>query len=555
MLTKRYSGIYLAVAALAGTSTLAATGHISPLWAVAPAALLGLGLRDLTQKKHSILRAYPLWGHLRYLFEAVRPELQQYLVQSDLAEVPFSRAQRSVVYQRAKGDPDAQAFGTELDVKQAGHEWIAHSLQPTVIDSSDFRVTVGADRAKPYSMSVFNISAMSFGALSANAIRALNLGAKLGGFAHDTGEGSLSSYHQENGGDIIYQIASGYFGSRTEDGHFDPRRFAELAAKDQVKMIEIKLSQGAKPGHGGVLPAAKVTREISETRGVPMGQDCVSPAAHSAFSTPREFLQFVDQLRTLSGGKPVGAKLCIGNPVEWMGIVKAMVESGTTLDFVVVDGSEGGTGAAPLEFADHVGMPMQEGLVLVHNSLVGAGLRDKVRIVAAGKIITAFDMVRTFALGADICASARAWLFSLGCVQSMSCGNSKCPTGVATQDPGRQRVLVVPDKAERVRNYHDRTLHALLELLQAAGLHHPSQLRPHHIVRRLSSYQAEHLSDLLEYIEPGALLGDADCPPKYARWWAEANPDSFGGGSSGSSTRAGRAEVKRVIWCAIDKSA
>jgi glutamate synthase domain-containing protein 2 len=555
MLTKRYSGIYLAVAALAGTAALAASGHISPLWAAAPAALLGLGLHDLSQKKHSILRAYPVWGHLRYLFESVRPELQQYLVQSDLAEVPFSRAQRSVVYQRAKGDPDAQAFGTELDVKQAGHEWIAHSLQPTVIDNADFRIVVGAGRAKPYSLSVFNISAMSFGALSANAIRALNLGAKLGGFAHDTGEGSLSKYHRENGGDIIYQIASGYFGCRTPDGRFDPEMFAELASSDQVKMIEVKLSQGAKPGHGGVLPAAKVTPEISQTRGVPMGRDCISPATHSEFSTPREFVHFVERLRGLAKGKPVGAKLCIGSPIEWLGIVKAMVETGITLDFVVVDGAEGGTGAAPLEFADHVGMPLQEGLVLVHNSLVGVGLRDKIRVVASGKVITAFDMARTFALGADAINSARGYMFSLGCVQSMSCGNSKCPTGVATQDPDRQKALVVPDKAERVRNYHDRTLHALKEILQAAGLTHPSQLGPHHIVRRLTSFQVEHLSDLLEYVLPGSLLGDAECPPKYARWWMAANPDSFGGGPSDSSAGTGRAEEKRVIWCAVDKSA
>jgi len=554
MLTKRYSGIYLAVAALAGTSALAATGHLSPLWVTAPAALLGLGLHDLSQKKHSILRAYPVWGHLRYLFESVRPELQQYLVQSDLAEVPFSRAQRSVVYQRAKGDPDAQAFGTELDVKQAGHEWIAHSLRPSVIEGSDFRMVVGEGRAKPYSMSVFNISAMSFGALSANAIRALNLGAKLGNFAHDTGEGSLSRYHRENGGDIIYQIASGYFGCRTPEGRFDPQRFAELSASDQVKMIEVKLSQGAKPGHGGVLPAAKVTPEIAQTRGVPMGQDCISPASHSEFSTPREFLQFVERLRTLSGGKPVGAKLCIGNPVEWMGIVKAMVETGILLDFVVVDGAEGGTGAAPLEFADHVGMPLQEGLVLVHNSLVGAGLRDRIRVVAAGKIITAFDMARTLALGADSINSARGFLFSLGCLQSMACGSSKCPTGVATQDPERQKALDVDDKSRRVRNYHDRTLHALKELLQAAGLTHPSQLRPHHIVRRLSTFQAEHLSDLLEYIPFGSLLGEAECPPRYARWWMTASADSFGGAVDTSRTGAATS-AKRVIWCAVEPKA
>jgi len=373
MFSRRYLAMWCAAVLLAVCAALAATHRIAWFWLIVPAALVALGVFDLAQQRHAILRNYPLWGHLRFLFEFIRPEIRQYFVENDTDEKPFSRAQRSIVYQRAKNDVDSRPYGTELDVKAVAHEWISHSLAPTRLDSHDFRIVVGGERAQPYSMSIFNVSAMSFGSLSANAIMALNLGAKKGNFAHDTGEGSMSRYHREHGGDIIWEIASGYFGCRNDDGTFSAEKFAKQAAEPQVKMIEVKLSQGAKPGHGGVLPAAKITPEIAETRGVPMGRDCISPATHSEFSTPRGLLEFVDRLRTLSGGKPTGFKLCIGHPWEFFGIAKAMLETGILPDFIVVDGAEGGTGAAPLEFTDHVGVPLQEGLLLVHNTLVGIG--------------------------------------------------------------------------------------------------------------------------------------------------------------------------------------
>ncbi|HDR9103724.1 FMN-binding glutamate synthase family protein [Paraburkholderia sp. A3RO-2L] len=520
---------------------------------VIPGCLLLLGLRDVLQTKHSILRNYPIIGHLRYLIEEARPALRQYLVESDLEEAPFSRSQRSVVYQRAKNTVDARTFGTELNVNQVGHEFLAHSLSPTTIDDkdADFRVLVGGNRAKPYAMSVFNISAMSFGALSANAIRALNRGAKMGGFAHDTGEGSLSKHHMEEGGDIIWEIASGYFGCRTPDGRFDPNAFTKMAARDQVKMIEIKLSQGAKPGHGGVLPAAKITPEIAETRGIPMGKDCVSPSSHSEFSTPAELLQFVERLRTLSGGKPTGFKLCIGQPHEFMAIVKAMLETRILPDYIVVDGAEGGTGAAPVEFADHVGMPLQEGLQLVHNTLVGAGLREHIKLGASGKLITSFDIARAIALGADWANSGRGFMFSVGCIQSNTCNSNRCPTGVATQDPKRQKALVVPDKAERVYHFHRNTLHALKELLQAAGLTSPADLRLHHVMRRVSTFQVEPLSNLMTHIEPDSLADGSCTDTAYQRWWAQADAHSFqicGTPRAIPNKQTPPEPAKRVIW-------
>jgi glutamate synthase domain-containing protein 2 len=500
-------------------------------------ALLGLigvvtGAHDVRQTRRSILRNYPVIGHLRFLLEFVRPEVRQYFIESDREAAPFSRAQRAIVYQRAKGESDKRPYGTQLDVLAAGHEWINHSIAPTQLASHDFRITIGEGRAQPYSASVFNISAMSFGSLSANAILALNAGAKAGGFAHDTGEGSISEYHRRHGGDLIWEIGSGYFGCRDADGRFDPERFAAAAREPQVKMIEIKLSQGAKPGHGGVLPAAKVSAEIALTRGVPMGIDCVSPPAHSSFGSPRELLAFVDRLRELSGGKPVGFKLCIGHPWEWFGIARAMRETGVVPDFIVVDGSEGGTGAAPLEFTDHVGVPLQEGLLLVHNTLVGLNLRDFVRVGCAGKIVSAFDIVRALALGADWCNSARGFMFALGCIQAQTCHTGACPTGVTTQDAQRQRALVVPDKAERVRRYHEHTLIALKELVQAAGLAHPGEITAAHIVRRTAQGSVRLLADQLAFVAPGALVdaieGRAPWPHRvYELYWPLAQIDSF----------------------------
>ncbi len=494
------------------------------------ACLVGIGVYDLRQTKRSILRNYPVIGHLRFMLEFVRPEIRQYFIESDNESTPFSRAQRSLVYQRAKNEPDKRPFGTQLDVHAEGYEWMNHSVSPTRLYSHDFRVTVGAGRAQPYSMSVFNISAMSFGALSANAILALNAGAKRGGFAHDTGEGSISIHHRVHGGDLIWEIGSGYFGCRNEDGSFNADKFTVNAADPQVKLIELKLSQGAKPGHGGVLPGPKVTPEIAAARGVPVGVDCVSPAAHSAFSTPVEMLEFIDHLRQLSGGKPTGFKLCIGHPWEWFAMVKAMLSTGITPDFIVVDGAEGGTGAAPLEFTDHVGSPLQEGLLLVHNTLRGAGLRDRVRVGCAGKVVSSFDIVRMMALGADWCNSARGFMFALGCIQAQHCHTGACPTGVTTQDPLRQQSLVVPDKAERVFNFHQQTLRALQELVQAAGVNHPNEITAHHIVRRSSDNRVRSLAQsILTLVPNGALLQDsiASLPLIYRQNWPLAQSRSF----------------------------
>ncbi|MBL8330045.1 MAG: FMN-binding glutamate synthase family protein [Rubrivivax sp.] len=497
--------------------------------------LSGLGLHDVQQRRHSVLRNYPVIGHLRFLLEFIRPEIRQYFIESDNEAAPFSRQQRSLVYQRAKGDPDKRPFGTQLDVQAEGYEWINHSIVPTALPTHDFRVLIGAGGSsctQPYAASLFNISAMSFGALSANAILALNAGARRGGFAHDTGEGSISEHHRVHGGDLIWEIGSGYFGCRDEQGRFDEQRFAQNAREPQVKMIEVKLSQGAKPGHGGVLPGPKVTAEIAAARGVPVGVDCVSPARHGAFSTPLELLQFVERLRQLSGGKPVGFKLCIGHPWEWFGIAKAMQHSGLLPDFIVVDGAEGGTGAAPLEFTDHVGAPLQEGLLLVHNTLVGLDLRRRIKLGCAGKIIGAFDIARALALGADWCNSARGFMFALGCIQAQTCHTGACPTGVTTQDPQRQKALVVTDKTDRVYRFHQGTLMAFKELVQAAGLDSPDQLDARHIVCRGDDGQVKLLVNHLNFIRRGSLLaaekGEQPWPHKvFELYWPLAAADSF----------------------------
>lgn len=490
-------------------------------------ALTLLGIRDLMQPRHAVLRNYPISAHIRFLLEEIRPEMRQYFFESEKDGKPFSRDIRALVYQRAKMDLDKRPFGTQEDVYHEGYEWMHHSVAPKARVNHDFRITIGGpDCSQPYSASVFNISAMSFGALSRNAVLALNAGAKKGGFAHDTGEGGVSPYHLKNGGDIIWEIGSGYFGCRNGDGSFDPEQFANVAKDQRIKMIELKVSQGAKPGHGGVLPAAKVCEEISKIRGVRMGEDCVSPATHGAFSTPLEMMAFIAEMRRLSGGKPVGFKLCIGHPWEFLAICKAMLQSGIYPDFIVVDGNEGGTGAAPLEFMDHLGMPMREGVNFVHNALVGINARDRIRIGTAGKIATAFDMARAMAIGADWCNSARGFMFSLGCIQSLSCHTDRCPTGVATQDPSRARALVVPHKSERVYNYHHATLHALAELLAAAGLEHPQQLRPIHFSKRTSSTEVCSFAQLYPALGPGELINGTH-NARFRDFWAQARADTF----------------------------
>ena len=513
----------------------------NPWAAVFPLLLFGIGLRDVLQSKHAILRNYPLLGHFRFLLEYIRPEIRQYFIEDDETQLPFSRNQRALVYQRAKGQNDKRGFGTLIDPYRSRAIWLNHSNAAKHPRSEAFRIKIGNDAClRPYESAVLNVSAMSFGALSANAVRALNHGARLGNFAQDTGEGSISPYHRQEGGDLIWEIGSGYFGCRDAAGNFCPEKFSRQAADPQVKMVEIKLSQGAKPGHGGVLPAAKVSAEIALTRGVEPGEDCVSPATHSRFSNPIELLEFVAELRRLSGGKPVGFKLCIGDPVEFAGICKAMLATRIIPDFVVVDGTEGGTGAAPVEFADHVGMPVRDGLLFVHNCLRGVGLRNQVKIGAAGKVVSGFDVAILLAIGADWCNAARSFMFALGCIQSRTCHTDECPTGVATQNARRQRGLDVGEKALRVMNFQRATVQSLAELLGAAGLETPEELHARHFMTRDSQGQPVPLSSIYPEIDHGVFLESggasfAALPALYRSSWAVASADRFGAASPNAS--------------------
>jgi len=466
-----------------------------------------VGVLDSLQTKHAVRRNFPVIGNLRYLLEMIRPEINQYFIESNTDGTPFNREQRSIAYQRAKATLDKLPFGTQRDVYAVGTEWINHSLSAVSPEGPAPRIRIGGPRCtRPYDAALLNVSAMSFGSLSGPAIEALNHGAALGGFSHNTGEGGLSPHHQAGGGDLVWQLGTAYFGCRTPDGGFDAEAFAAKAASDQVKMIEVKLSQGAKPGHGGILPAAKITPEVAAIRHVPMGKDVVSPPTHRAFDSPRSMLAFLDRLRELSGGKPVGIKFCVGDPVEVLGICRAMYETGQGPDFMTVDGSEGGTGAAPLEFSNSIGWPLTEGLVFVHNALMGYGLRERVKIIAAGKIITGFDMAKRLAQGADLCNAARGMMFALGCIQARRCHQNDCPVGVATQKPSLVRGLVVEHKAVRVRNFQHHTVEAFREILGAAGLTHPDDLRPRHIVRRTGPQTVQTYAEIHEYLRPGQLL-------------------------------------------------
>jgi glutamate synthase domain-containing protein 2 len=500
-------------------------------WIFAAATGLSiLGAYDLIQTKHNLMRNYPITGRLRWVFEGIRPQIRQYFIESNIDGTPFSHNQRSLVYERAKNLHTEEPFGTERDVYAAGYEYLLHSVAPKRPAEEPFRVTVGGPGCKrPYSMALLNVSAMSFGALSANAIRALNLGAKLGGFAHDTGEGGLASYHLENGGDLVWEIGSGYFGCRTPDGRFDPEIFRDKVNVDSVKCVSVKLSQGAKPGLGGVMPAVKVTPEIAEIRGVPVGVKCVSPAYHTAFSTPRELIEFVAKLRDLADGRPTGFKLCIGHGSEFLGICKAMIELEVYPDFIIVDGGEGGTGAAPLEFEDHVGVPLTEGLAFAHNALVGCNLRDKIKIGCSGKIVSGFAMAQRLAIGADYCNAARAMMFALGCVQSLKCQTNRCPTGVATQDPRRSRAIVVPTKAERVYQFQKQTVEAFNQFIAAMGLNDPSELTPSMLVRRVDERRVLPYDEFMTFLKPGELLDGTD-EPRYRKFWEEASANTFGTG-------------------------
>lgn len=436
-----------------------------------------LGFRDIVQKRHAIKSNFPVFGHFRYILESIRPEINQYFIESNTDGKPFSREQRSVVYQRAKKVLDTVPFGTQHNVYEQGYEFVTHSLYPKHVDRKELRVTVGSDLCKqPYSMSLLNISAMSFGSLSKASILALNGGAKDGHFAHNTGEGGISPYHLEPGGDLIWQIGTGYFGCRTHDGAFDPDLFKKNASHPQVKMIELKLSQGAKPGHGGMLSGKKVTQEIADIRNVPLAKDVISPPGHSAFSDSHGMLDFITQLRDLSGGKPVGIKLCLGHRHEFEELVNLMVAEKRYPDFIVVDGAEGGTGAAPLEFTNYIGMPGMDALVIVVDTLKKAGLKDQIKVIATGKITTAFDIIKLLCIGADVTYAARSMLLALGCIQALRCNNNKCPTGVATQDPALVKGLHIPTKRVRVKNFHQETLETVAHMIGAMGVAHHSEL-------------------------------------------------------------------------------
>ena len=486
-----------------------------------------LGFYDAFQRTHAILRNYPIVGHGRYMLESLRPELHQYFVESNTGGKPFSREERSAIYQRAKDVRDTVPFGTQRDVDAKRYEYITHSLICGETKEPPRIRIGGTDCKKPYKASLLNISAMSYGSLSDAAVLALNGGAKDGGFAHNTGEGGVSPYHLRPGGDLIWQVGTGYFGCRGSNGRFDPEKFTETVAHDEIKMVEVKLSQGAKPGHGGILPAAKVTAEIAGIRGIPVGETCVSPPSHTAFSTPTGLLEFVARLRELSGGRPVGIKLCVGRPEEFLSICLAMRETGVAPDYIAVDGGEGGTGAAPIEFSNHVGMPLTDGLVTVHNLLVGFGLRGNIRIIASGKVTTGFRMARLMALGAEACYSARAMMFALGCIQARRCNANDCPTGVATQDRNLISGLVVQDKRKRIYRYHEATLESLMELVAAAGLVSPLELKPHHIYRRGEDYKVQTFEEIYEWLEPGQLLSADGISPQYAIMLERATADSF----------------------------
>lgn len=510
-------------------SIFAAATFWPPVWwlMVVVGPLMALGLRDALQHRHALLRNYPVIGHGRYLLEAFRPEISQYFIEQNQDGRPMNREQRSLVYQRAKGQRDTLPFGTQLQVERVGYEWINHTIVPAPVPDELPRVRIGGTECRhPYNAAVLNVSAMSFGSLSKRAILALNEGAKRGGFYHNTGEGGVSDYHLAPGGDLVWQIGTGYFGCRAQDGGFDEGLFRDSAQRDAIKMIEVKLSQGAKPGHGGILPAAKITFEIARIRNVPMGADVLSPPSHRTFSTPPELLEWIQHLRELSGGKPVGFKLCLGKRHEFMALLKAMRKTGIRPDFIAIDGGEGGTGAAPLEFSNRVGSPIAEALVFAHNALVGMNLREDIRVIASGKVVSGFDIVKMCALGADVTNSARAMMFALGCIQALRCNDNTCPTGVATQSAALERGLVVPDKATRVYRYQHDTVEAMVEVICAAGLTHPDQLRPWHIKRRVDDFEIKHYGEIYPFVEPGALL-ERTVPTPYQRPLLASRAETF----------------------------
>lgn len=501
------------------------------LWGYALALpLCLLGLYDFFQTKHAIRRNFPLLGRVRYAMEALRPGVQQYFIESDTNGTPFNRLQRSLVYARSKKQTDTAPFGTQLHVYDPGYEWVNHSIRALnghQLENNP-RVRIGSRQCtQPYLASIFNISAMSYGSLSKNAILALNHGAKMGGFYHNTGEGGLSPYHLEPGGDVVWNIGTGYFSCRNSDGTFNETEYQKRAVLPNVKMIEIKFSQGAKPGHGGILPKEKVTQEIADIRLVHMGADIVSPPAHSAFTTPVEFVHFAQKLRTLSGGKPVGMKICIGNKSEFLSICKAMVQEGIYLDFVTIDGGEGGTGAAPLEFSNSVGMPLRDALAFAFDALTGFNLKGDIKIICSGKVASGFEIFKSLSLGADLCNSARGMMFAIGCIQALECNKNTCPTGVATQDPRLTAGLVVEDKKTRVANFHKATVQSAVEMMAAAGIDHPDKVGRNLVHRRIDSTKIETYEQTYPELEPGCLLSENTVPEKYKLDWKRAQAERF----------------------------
>jgi glutamate synthase domain-containing protein 2 len=491
--------------------------------------LILMGLYDMYQSKKTIRRNFPLLGRMRYLLEGLGPEIRQYFVETDLEGKPFNRLQRSIVYQRSKKESDSMPFGTQLDVYQDGYEWINHSIRaiPFSKVNENPKVHIGSSQCtKPYEASMFNISAMSFGSLSKNAILALNNGAKQGGFYHNTGEGGLSPYHLQ-GGDVVWNIGTGYFSCRTDEGKFNYDEYVKRATLDNVKMIEIKFSQGAKPGHGGILPKEKVTDEIAAIRLVSKGQDILSPPTHSAFTTPLELMDFVKLLRKGSEGKPIGIKICIGDKSEFLSICKAMVETKTYLDFITVDGGEGGTGAAPQEYSDHVGMPLRDAIAFVYDSLNGFGIKDQIKIIASGKVITGFDIVRTLSLGADLCNSARGMMFALGCIQALECHNNTCPTGVATQNPDLMKGLVPEEKSVRVARFQHETVKSAMDLMASAGLSHPDEVTRDVITTRIERNKVETFAEIFPKLETGCLLFESTVPKEFLYFWRKASSEKF----------------------------
>jgi glutamate synthase domain-containing protein 2 len=502
---------------------------VSPWWWFLAAPLLfvaAVGVFDLVQSRHSVLRNYPVLGHARFILESLRPELQQYFIERNFDGRPYDRDVRSIVYERAKGTEAEEPFGTERDVYAQNYEFFVHSMAPTPVPDEVPRVRIGGpDCTQPYDMALLNVSAMSFGALSSNAILALNKGAALGGFAHDTGEGGLSEYHLKNGGDLVWEIGTGYFGCRTDDGGFDEREFKDKSAHENVKCVSLKLSQGAKPGIGGVLPGSKVNAEIARVRDVPVGRTVTSPPFHRVFSTPRELVRFIATMRELSGGKPTGFKLCVGSRRQFLAVCKAMLAEGVTPDFIIVDGAEGGTGAAPLEFSDHVGTPLTEGLITVHNALVGTGLRERIKLGASGKVASGADLVKRLLQGADYTNAARAMMFAVGCIQAQRCHTNHCPVGVTTQDPRRARALDVGDKSQRVHRFQQATVRSAMQLMASMGVDDPADLRPHMLRRRINPHTVQSYQTLYEWLDTGELLADA--PEHWATDWSAANPDRF----------------------------